>query len=437
MNKFLNKILVIKKMFKLNTYYEKDKLPTIYSSKLFPKSFSQKRKINYQNIFDQTFSKSIYDLNKNNYDRIKIISKDIDFKNKLNPFHNKNSTIYNKNTIKNKNNKDYDNHRTKSYNNQTQIRNNIVKEVNIAFNESYNNFINNIKTNKYKFKDISKDIDNNKLQPLKNKYSPKIKTPFILQNHTLISNNKNKHLNNNIKIISKKKEDSFGERLKKFFMPSTTNTSNKRNILNETNIENNNKKKCSLCQKYIDIYRFNTHFNLHPSKIFNWLYLGSYQNACNLKDLKDLKINYILNCAAECQNKNYPDIDYYQVKINDFPNFNISLFFKKTNEFINKAKLLGKNILIHCQLGISRSTTCLIAYMIKYMGYTTISALQFIKNKRPHIMPNFGFLQQLKNYEEKIKLEKDDKNELIDNNSNKKLIKKELKLNEFLMKFSV
>ena len=77
-----------------------------------------------------------------------------------------------------------------------------------------------------------------------------------------------------------------------------------------------------------------------------------------------MKIGYVLNCAAECENKNFADIIYFQVKLNDFPNFNISSFFLLINEFINKAKLSGKNILIHCQLGISRSTTCLIAYMI-------------------------------------------------------------------------
>ena len=429
-------------MFKLNKYNEKEKekLPTIYSSKFFPKSNSQKRKINYQNIFDQTFSNSTYDLNKYNYDKMKNLLKDVESKNKLNLVHNKIMTIYNKNRMQKVNNRFYNNYRNKSYNSQTQIQRNIVNEVNIEFGESYNDFINNIKKNKYDLKEISKAMDNNKLQTLKNKYSPKRNMPFILKNQNLNSNNKKKLSKNNIKIVSKKKEDSFGERLKKFFMPNKANALNKTNKLNDANLENINKRKCSLCNKYIDIYRFNTHVNLHPSQIFSWLYLGSYQNACNLTDLKDLKINYILNCAEECQNKNYPDINYFQVKINDFPNFNISLYFKKTNEFINQAKLSGKNILIHCQLGISRSTTCLIAYMIKYMGYTTASAIQYIKNKRPHIMPNFGFLQQLKNYEVKNKYEKDDIDEFNDNynkNSNIKFVKKELKLNEFLKKFPV
>ena len=53
-------------------------------------------------------------------------------------------------------------------------------------------------------------------------------------------------------------------------------------------------------------------------------------------------------------------------------------------------------------------------------------------------MPNFGFLQQLKNCEEKIKYEKDDSFEENNNNDNNiKLIKTELRFNDFLKNKSV
>ena len=51
------------------------------------------------------------------------------------------------------------------------------------------------------------------------------------------------------------------------------------------------------------------------------------------------------------------------------------------------------------------------------MGYTTMSALDFIKKKRPQVMPNFGFLQQLMIYEKNhIGTGKKNENE---NNENK------------------
>ena len=85
----------------------------------------------------------------------------------------------------------------------------------------------------------------------------------------------------------------------------------------------------------------------------------------------------------------------------DHPNFNILNFLDKAVSFIEEAKNNNSNILIHCQLGISRSTSCLIAYLIKAMNYTTMTALQFIKKKRRIVMPNYGFLEQLIKYEKK------------------------------------
>ena len=50
-------------------------------------------------------------------------------------------------------------------------------------------------------------------------------------------------------------------------------------------------------------------------------------------------------------------------------------------------------------MGISRSTSCVIAYFVKVLGYKVMNALEFIKKKRKQVMPNFGFLEQLLQYE--------------------------------------
>jgi hypothetical protein len=77
---------------------------------------------------------------------------------------------------------------------------------------------------------------------------------------------------------------------------------------------NINKKKCPLCHKEIDQYKLSFHINLHPSQIFPWLYLGSYRNACDKNDLKDLNITHILNCAIECYNRYPNEFVYCHIK---------------------------------------------------------------------------------------------------------------------------
>ena len=94
-----------------------------------------------------------------------------------------------------------------------------------------------------------------------------------------------------------------------------------------------------------------------------------------------------------------PGVKYCHLKLNDSPNFRIIKYLDKASDFINQAQINNGTILVHCQLGISRSTTCVIAYFIKYLGYTSLNALNFIKQKRTQVMPNFGFLNQLKTYE--------------------------------------
>ena len=163
------------------------------------------------------------------------------------------------------------------------------------------------------------------------------------------------------------------------------------------------KKECNICHKLIDSHLFKIHCNAHPTEIFNWLYLGTFANACDIKELRRMKINYILNCAKECINENLPkDIKELHLKILDYEFFEIYDYFEQANEFINKCKLEGAVMLVHCKLGISRSASFIIAYLIKYNKFTLESALEFVKEKRKQIKPNEGFIEQLHKYEKLI-----------------------------------
>ena len=174
--------------------------------------------------------------------------------------------------------------------------------------------------------------------------------------------------------------------------------------------QNNNKKKCPLCRREFELFRLSFHLNSHPSQIFPWLFLGSYRNACDKEDLKELNITYILNCAIECYNHYPKDFHYCHIKLNDLPSFKLKPYLKDAINFIDEAHKNNSKILVHCQLGISRSTSCVVAYMIKILKYTAMEALEFIKRKRKQVMPNYGFLDQL------IQFEKNNLNDDTDSN---------------------
>ena len=236
------------------------------------------------------------------------------------------------------------------------------------------------------------------------------KPPIIDKEKENQKENKKKNLTTLVKNIRCIK--SFTN-IKSVNLDFNNNLNNMKNALIQNNKKNkssntSNVKICPLCHKEKEIYKYQYHLSLHPSKILDWLFLGSYRNACDKQEIKNLGINYVLNCASECMESFPPGVKYCHLKLNDSPNFRIINYLDKATAFINQAQNNNGIILVHCQLGISRSTTCVIAYFIKYLGYTTVNALNFIKQKRTQVMPNFGFLNQLMIYEKK-NLNKDKK----------------------------
>ena len=65
------------------------------------------------------------------------------------------------------------------------------------------------------------------------------------------------------------------------------------------NKENGGKTICPLCKKDVDIYIYKFHLAAHPSKVYDYLYLGNHRNANEKEELKVLGIKYVLNCAKE------------------------------------------------------------------------------------------------------------------------------------------
>jgi len=164
------------------------------------------------------------------------------------------------------------------------------------------------------------------------------------------------------------------------------------------------KKECNVCHKLIESYLFKIHVNNHPSQIFKWMYLGTFESACNASDLRKLGINYILNCAYDCNNTQLPKgITELHLKVRDESDFEIFEYFEKANAFINKVRSKGGIIFIHCKLGISRSPSFVLAYLIKYYNFSLQNALKFLRKRRPQVNPNEGFMNHLDKYEKLFK----------------------------------
>lgn len=72
-------------------------------------------------------------------------------------------------------------------------------------------------------------------------------------------------------------------------------------------------------------------------------------------------------------------------------------------EFIEEGRKKG-GVIVHCAAGISRSSTTIIAYIMKKMGLSFENALDYVLC-RHWCHPNEGFQMQLRQFEKKLREE--------------------------------
>jgi hypothetical protein len=166
-------------------------------------------------------------------------------------------------------------------------------------------------------------------------------------------------------------------------------------------------------------------------KVIDGLYVGDVVAANNLAILKEKDINILISMVPI--SNHFENIEYHSFLINDNRNENISIYFEEINTIIFSNYAFGnshfshfsqssliekngksenfqkcasnkhKNILVHCENGVSRSVTVILAYLLKN-NYTLKEALTQIKTNRTSTFtrPNSGFARQLLKYEKEI-----------------------------------
>lgn len=104
-----------------------------------------------------------------------------------------------------------------------------------------------------------------------------------------------------------------------------------------------------------------------PSVVLDdFLYHGDLGHASNMKLLKELGIRHIIS-VIECE-LDAPIKEHFHVRwinINDELRADIKKYFHETNEFLNQCKEKNEKVLVHCQMGISRSSSIVLAYLMK------------------------------------------------------------------------
>ena len=177
--------------------------------------------------------------------------------------------------------------------------------------------------------------------------------------------------------------------------------------------------------------KFDGHF---PSRILDFLYLGNLNHATNPLMLKQLGITHVLSIgesalvppakqapapgatssAAKARtptNSLWVEQSLGNMTVCDIQDIQddgcdvILPHLVTAMEFIHAAHKAGGKVLVHCRVGVSRSATLVIAYVMKHLDLSLVDAYLMVRARRLNILiqPTILFMWTLHMWEEEIR----------------------------------
>jgi protein-tyrosine phosphatase len=137
------------------------------------------------------------------------------------------------------------------------------------------------------------------------------------------------------------------------------------------------------------------------SKIAPRLYLTCRATARDVNQLTSLGITHVLSILEDAPI--FPSsipLRKLHVSISDYDGVDILTHLPTTTSFIRDAlaESPSNRVMVHCAMGISRSATVVIGYLIATSQMTPHEALLAVRKKRAIVRPNRGFMSQLYEY---------------------------------------
>ena len=126
------------------------------------------------------------------------------------------------------------------------------------------------------------------------------------------------------------------------------------------------------------------------NKIAEKLYLGNLQAAQDFKALKRAGITHVLTVASGIKPFFPDEFTYKVISVADQSSSALIRHFPSAIQFIQEGISKG-GVLVHCHAGVSRSASCVIAFLMKTQGMSFDDAFKFASARRPIIFPNMGF----------------------------------------------
>lgn len=124
------------------------------------------------------------------------------------------------------------------------------------------------------------------------------------------------------------------------------------------------------------------------NKIRDNIYLGSWQPAADLQQLKDNAITAVLNVALDCEDPDFfnEGISNVKVGLGDC-DYNKSHMKDLAVLALERLIIAGERVYVHCVAGASRSPYVVAKYLAKTEGSNLRDKTMELHNLRPEVFP--------------------------------------------------
>eukprot|EP00427_Karlodinium_veneficum_P016713 CAMPEP_0169141154 /NCGR_PEP_ID=MMETSP1015-20121227/44123_1 /TAXON_ID=342587 /ORGANISM="Karlodinium micrum, Strain CCMP2283" /LENGTH=229 /DNA_ID=CAMNT_0009207451 /DNA_START=48 /DNA_END=737 /DNA_ORIENTATION=+ len=139
-----------------------------------------------------------------------------------------------------------------------------------------------------------------------------------------------------------------------------------------------------------------------PDQILQRLYLGDRSDGQCEWLIRQLGITHVLNVHNSCR---FPSDDcgyeYLHEPLSDFGDQDLLEFLPKVFPFMTAGMTSGK-VLVHCQMGVNRSASVVICYLMMHQNFTLRRAYLHTQAMRPRISPHELYFEQLQALEQHL-----------------------------------
>ncbi|KAK0640624.1 dual specificity phosphatase [Cercophora newfieldiana] len=144
------------------------------------------------------------------------------------------------------------------------------------------------------------------------------------------------------------------------------------------------------------------------SRIVPNLYLGNVVASYHIPTLQKHGISAVVS-VIEDHNPRWELQEYREliptenqliIPAGDTETQDLLVHLQQICDFIDAQHDAGRQVLVHCIAGVSRSPTVVVAYLMRKWGKGLDKTLKYVKGKRSEVRPSQSFMEQLRVWEE-------------------------------------